>query len=211
MKPCKGDGEEEEEEEEEEVQAQPNDETVADYKPLILSSVKTLPVTPQNILSVAFAAKAGAATLEVKEDMRNPPPNNTASQSGLHNHHRSSPKGAADDRELIQGVMLSRSIAVGNKSPLYAAGSLETQIEYPMEEAPTLSDGALKELGYGIEWVTAEEANRLQEHRAMSIIDAEALQGETSYEVDDQNCLFIVARGALIKILLQPRPTRLHD
>lgn len=54
----------------------------------------------------------------------------------------------------------------------------------------------------GIEWLAVKEAERLQKHQATSIIDAELLEGEISREVDDLNCLYIAARGSILKILL---------
>lgn len=191
------------------VQVQRADKTIAEDNPLIASSIQTLPMVAGDILSASSATETEAATLGTKEGVRNPSSNDTASQpvrSDLRSHQKFPSKGSADDSgELIQGVMLSRSIAIGNRSPLYTAGSLEAQIEYPMENTPTLSDGASRELSYAIGWVAEEEVNRLQEHRAASIIDAEALQGETPHKLDDQNCLFIAAREAVIKIFLQPR------
>jgi hypothetical protein len=52
---------------------------------------------------------------------------------------------ADDAGELIQGVMLSRNVGVGNKSSLYSAGSLEAQTEYPMKEALNLPNDAPKD------------------------------------------------------------------
>jgi hypothetical protein len=196
--------------EEEAVQAQPTDGTGTKNNPSRASSIQTLPVMSGNILSASSATETGAATIGVKEDLNNLPLDNSASRSVRSDAHSPpdflSKSTANDTGDLIQGMMLSRNIAVGNKSPLYAGGSLEAQIEYPMEAGLTLSDGASKELCYDIEWVAVEEATRLKERQAASIIDAEALQGETPHELDDQNCLFLAARGVIIKIILRPRP-----
>jgi hypothetical protein len=196
--------------EEEAVQAQPTDGTITKNDPLLSSSIKILPMASGSMLSASSATETGAATVAVKEDPKNPPLNNSVSQSvrsDAHSPQDFPSKSTADDTgDLIQGVMVSRNIAVGNKSPLYAGGSLEAQIEYPIEAGLALSDDASKELCYDIEWVAVEEATRLKERRAASIIDAEALQGETPHELDDQNCLFLAARGVIIKIILRPRP-----
>jgi hypothetical protein len=109
-----------------------------------------------------------------------------------------------DTVQLVQGRTLSCNVAVGNKSPLYAAGSLETQIEYPVEEAVMLPHGTLRDIRYGLEWIAIEEAGKLYEDRAVSIIDLEELRNESTHELDDQNCLFIVARGVLMRIHLRP-------
>jgi len=101
---------------------------------------------------------------------------------------------------LVPGQPLSCTIAAGNISPFYAARSLETQIEYPAKEAQVDTDGTPKDVEYDLEWVVDREAGRQYEHREASVIDAETLLGESTYELDDQNCLFFAARGVLMKI-----------
>jgi hypothetical protein len=70
-----------------------------------------------------------------------------------------------DNSELIQGQMLSRSIKANHKSKLYNAGRLEIQIEYSPGPSQTVPNSAPRKLAYGINWLTAEEAERLQEHQ----------------------------------------------
>lgn len=112
-----------------------------------------------------------------------------------------------DNSELIQGRMLSRSVKVNQKTNLYNAGSLEIQLEYSTERSEMISNSTPRKLAYGIKWLTVEEMEMLQENQATSIIDAEAIYGEMSYEVDEMNCLYITGRGSTLKILLYPAIT----
>jgi hypothetical protein len=107
---------------------------------------------------------------------------------------------ANDSGKLVQGRLLSNSVAVDHKSRLHTAGHLDIYIEYATDETITSSKGASKEIGYGIRWLPDEEAKDMLEHKTASIIDIEALHDETSRELDDQNCLFITAQGATVKI-----------
>ena len=52
----------------------------------------------------------------------------------------------------------------------------------------------------------SEEAEKLQKRRPLSIINPEELQGETTYEVDDEGCIFVAARGTVVKMVLYPKP-----
>lgn len=114
-------------------------------------------------------------------------------------------EGAADDNEeLIQGVMLLRSIKLNGKAPIYTAGTFEIHIEHVIDESLLKSANASKAIGYGIEWLTVERARRVREKFASSIIAAEALQHIMSHQTNEQHSLFISAREAIVKILLQP-------
>lgn len=184
-------------EKEKTIQAQQNSEMVVKDKPSIVSSTLAFPTSSGNMPGASSAIKTGAAITKAKEHAIVPLSNKTAPQSPI----KCTAHAGGD---FVQGVMLSSTIVGGTKSRLYAAGPLEVQIQYAVEKA-RISDGASKKLGYGIEWLTGEEAGRLQEHRAASFVDVEALQGEILHELDDQNCLFIAARKTAIKILVHPR------
>ena len=104
--------------------------------------------------------------------------------------------------KLIQGQMLSRSIRVGHTSRLWTTGSLEFQIEYSTDLSLVMSSSPPRKVAYEIEWLTGNEADRLQGYRKPPIIDAESMDGEIPHELDDQNCLYIAARGSVLKIHL---------
>jgi OTT_1508-like deaminase len=116
-----------------------------------------------------------------------------------------------DNSELIQGQMLSRSIKVNHKSKLYNAGHLEIQIEYSIQPSQIVPHSTARKFAYGIKWLTVEDVERLQEHEATSIIDAESLDGEISLEVDELNCVYISGRGSILKVLLYPRIASASD
>jgi hypothetical protein len=117
-----------------------------------------------------------------------------------------------DDKvQLVQGRTLSCNVAVGHKLPLYVAGSLESQLEYPVEEAAILPDNTPSDIRYGLEWIAIEEADSLYEDWAVSLIDVEELRDESTHELDDQNCLFIIARGVLMRIHLRPATSEFLD
>jgi OTT_1508-like deaminase len=125
----------------------------------------------------------------------------------------SSPQGLSsqgsisDSCVLRQGQKLLKGVVADNTSPLYIAGPLRVQIEY--STGPGLNTpGPPWELVYGIERLTVEEAERLQEHQAISIVDATSLKGEIPHAVDDENCLYIAAQGSILKIVLHPRMAR---
>ncbi|KAF2685019.1 hypothetical protein K458DRAFT_486710 [Lentithecium fluviatile CBS 122367] len=170
---------------------------VMEDNPSIVPSTQAFPTSLGNIPGASSAIKTEDATTGGKEHMKTLLLNGTASQFPT--------RITADaGRDLIQGVMLSRTIVSGSKSRLFSAGPLEVQIEYTVENA-VVSHSASEELGYSIEWLTGEEVERLQEYRAASFVDAEALQDDILHELDDQNCLFIAARETAIKILVHPR------
>jgi len=182
-------------EETEVMQPQPINDTAAENSPLIPS--------PNSAawIEAAIAGPEQDVKIQLSSDVTSQPVLST-----LLGHHGLTSKSTVDDNgELIQGQILSRSIEVGNTSRFYTAGSLEVQIEYPTGPGLMISNGTPRKLAYGIEWLTVEEAERLREHQATSIIDAESLEGEISVEVDDLNCLYVTARGSLLKILLHLR------
>jgi len=180
-----------------------NNNTTVRNSPLISSNPQTLSMSLENTSS---ANPATWVTAGVEEDIKIQTSNNIASQ--MVPLIQSSPQWLSSKStidgigELIQGQILSRSIKVGNKSRLYAAGPLEVQIEYPEEPSLVISNSTPRKLAYGIKWLTVKEAERLKEHQANSIIDVESLEEEITYELDDLNYLYIAACGSILKILL---------
>ncbi|THV44102.1 hypothetical protein BGAL_0733g00010 [Botrytis galanthina] len=113
---------------------------------------------------------------------------------------------SGNDWGLIRGQMLSKSIRSNSTSSLYNAGSLEVQIGYSIGPSLTTPERGSKELLFNIEWLTTDEGERLRGDQAVSIIDAESLEGETVYPLDDLNCLYIAARKSILRItFLDPR------
>ncbi|TGO06968.1 hypothetical protein BTUL_0369g00010 [Botrytis tulipae] len=111
-----------------------------------------------------------------------------------------------NDWGLVQGQMISKSVRSNGTSSLYNAGPLEIQIGYPTGPSLTTHERGSKELLFNIEWLTTDEGERLRGQQAVSIIDAESLEGETVYPLDDLNCLYIAARKSILRItFLDPR------
>lgn len=195
-------------EEGETVRTHPTDETPTKHNCLVLPGIRTFVVSSENILSASSALGMEAAVAVAKDDVKTEPSNQNASQLALQTlcspQALPSKSTANASGKLVPGKLLSNSVTVDRKSRLYAAGSFEIHIEYATDNLIVSSEGASKEIGYDIEWLQVEEAKEMLEHKASSIIDAEALQDETSHELDDQNCLFITAQGAVVKVLLRP-------
>ncbi|KAI4944024.1 hypothetical protein J4E91_008879 [Alternaria rosae] len=148
-----------------------------------------------NDMSVTIKAEANAESLLMNDTASDVVPGHSYSSRAM-----SLGEDDGDVMALVPGQPLSCIITAGNVSPFYAAGSLEMQIDYPIEEVQISTDGTPKDIICGVEWVVTQGAERPYEHRAASIIDAEALEGESMYELDDQNCLSFIARGILMKI-----------
>lgn len=185
--------------ERETVQAHPTDGTTAEHSPLVPRRIRGFAMSSENLPSASSALGMEAATTVAKDDVNTELSNHLYSPQALPSSNTDN-----DSGRLVQGRLLSNRVAIDHKSRLYTAGSLEIYIEYAINKISISSEGAPKELGYGIEWLPVKEANELLEHNAASIIDAEALQGESSHELDDQGCLFIAAQGAVVKILARP-------
>jgi len=105
---------------------------------------------------------------------------------------------------LLQGQILSKGVEVNHASPLYDAGHLEVQIEYSTGPSQITRNSHPSNLSYSMEWLAVGEAERVLKQHASSIVNAESLEGEISYSLDDLNCFYITARGSVLKIFLQP-------
>ena len=104
-------------------------------------------------------------------------------------------------RELVRGQLLRRCIATETASRSYIAGLLEVFIDYSTETKVQKPHDALRRLSYGIEWLTAEEVERLQGHPDTTIVNGELLEGETTFILDERKCLHVAARGSVLRIL----------
>ncbi|KAI4638816.1 Golgi to ER traffic- protein [Alternaria ventricosa] len=127
--------------------------------------------------------------MEQEANAESLPVNDTATEvvPGYSHSCRAMPLGHdnGDVVALVPGQPLSCIIAAGNTSPFFSTGSLETQIEYPIEEAQMDTDGTPKDVEYDLEWVVERESGRRYEHLAAPIIDAEGLEDMTSTALID--------------------------
>ena len=106
--------------------------------------------------------------------------------------------------KLVQGVPQTSSVGIARGTQFHTARGLELYVEHtagPMSGANTDN----WEVPYSIEWVSVEKARALIDHRAAVILDVEALQGETSHELDHHDGIFIVARGMFVRITTRRR------
>ncbi|KAJ4286506.1 hypothetical protein N0V90_013206 [Kalmusia sp. IMI 367209] len=109
----------------------------------------------------------------------------------------------SDTAELIQGVPQISSIVIAREPQFHTAGALELHIEHTAGTA----SGAIRnntEIVYSIEWLSVEKAKELLSHKAATIVDVEALQCQISHELNCHGDIFIMARGAVVRIT--PRP-----
>jgi len=167
----------------------PNESTLLTL--LVSSSTLHSLTVPNGITTVNPEAKIKAVTEATDENMDIRPQNQRLPSDSTFDH----------SSELIQGQILSKSIGLHDISRCYTAGSLRVQIEY---SSGSTSDNSPRELEYGLEWLTLEDVQRL-EHRAISIIDAESIENETTYTLDDLNYLYIAARGSVVKIVVHQK------
>jgi hypothetical protein len=154
-------------------------------------------------LSSEPVEKAGATVVE--EDITSHLSNNSGSQlatSMISTWKLPSNVANLSDYEIVQGQMLSESVKANSTSSFYTAGPLEVRFEYLMGPDLTTPDRRPKELPFSIEWLTAEEAENLRDHRADSIIDADLLEAESLHALDGLNCLYIAARKSVLRITL---------
>ena len=168
------------------------------------SSISTVKAPVEEMQVVECATNDMCVTMEEEVVVESLPVNDTASEVvPVYSYSRRAMSPRDDNGDvvaLVPGQPLSCTIAAGNTSPFFSTGSLETQIEYPIEEVQMRINCTPKDVGYDLEWMVDRELGRQYEHLAAPIIGAEGLGGESTYELDDQNCLFFVARGVLMKI-----------
>jgi hypothetical protein len=96
------------------------------------------------------------------------------------------------DERMIQG----HTIVVQHRTT-HIAGELELHLE-PTKLSS--SGNNLQTAGYSIQWMAPENVELDGAPGASSIIDLEALQGETTFELDAKGQLLIGARGVVVKI-----------
>ncbi|KAK6825772.1 hypothetical protein PG987_013266 [Apiospora arundinis] len=110
-----------------------------------------------------------------------------------------------EDVYVTRDIRLPEMARANRISPFYSDGALEVHVEYSTN---TVADGGLhKQLPFSVEWVSAEEAERVREGQAQAIVDAESMEAEVSLSLDGQNSVFISARGSLVKVTFGPPVT----
>jgi hypothetical protein len=106
--------------------------------------------------------------------------------------------------ELSRGETRFMELQAHETSLIYRAGSLEIQVDYSPRIGRDLADsdgGWRPQLLLSVEWLTAEETERLMDHRASAIINAEVLGLTEKDEVlDNRDSVYISARDSVLRL-----------
>lgn len=103
---------------------------------------------------------------------------------------------------LCPGTSLTRQMK--SISPLYAAGSLEVQIECDGRSRSVKSPA--NGLVYTIEWLTTEAVKKFgRKCHSRCVIDVESLNGEASHVMCNENTLYIATCDSVIRLRFTPR------
>jgi hypothetical protein len=104
---------------------------------------------------------------------------------------------------LVQDTLRADSIIVARESKSYSAGPLEISIEYTADDTKSSVPESGLETFYNIKWLSREEASGLLGSNIAAVVDVEALreQETVALEIDSQDGLLVMARGALVRIV----------
>lgn len=103
------------------------------------------------------------------------------------------------DWRLSPGKLDTGSVGINELSTFYTTSELEVQIEYSGKLTTERKD-----LNYIVQWLTPGELYEVQEHRAVTIIDAEALYQESVQQIDGNGCIYLSGRGHVLKLIFRP-------
>ena len=78
-----------------------------------------------------------------------------------------------------------------------AAERLHVQVQYQDQNAIVYR---AKRVTHNLEWLHDAEAEELAASKGISLIDVEQMDGQITREVDDDGCVFIAARGLVVRI-----------
>ncbi|KAK8093731.1 hypothetical protein PG997_000416 [Apiospora hydei] len=95
-------------------------------------------------------------------------------------------------------VPLPEAVGANMTSQFYSDGVLEVHIEYSTGAAA--SGGLSKKLPFSAEWLRSEEAERARETQGQYVFDAVTMETETPVSLNDQNSMYISAKGSLVKL-----------
>ncbi|KAK8039835.1 hypothetical protein PG993_008246 [Apiospora rasikravindrae] len=103
-----------------------------------------------------------------------------------------------DDGQTPSNVPLPETVGANRTSHFYSDGVLEVFVEYSADI--TVPSASSKQLPFSVEWLDAEQAERTREVEAQHIFDAGIVDVETSLSLNDQNSVYILAKGSLVKL-----------
>jgi hypothetical protein len=99
-------------------------------------------------------------------------------------------------KDLIQG----REMILGGEKNLYNAGHLELYTDVAARKPHVQLAGTHQHPKYSLEWLIPKDVESYKARGNDVVIDVNSLQRETTYELNEEGCLFIAARGVLVKI-----------
>ncbi|KAK7949022.1 uncharacterized protein PG986_009908 [Apiospora aurea] len=102
------------------------------------------------------------------------------------------------DGQTSGNAPLPETVGANMTSQFYSDGVLEVHVEYSTGNAA--SGGLSKQLPFSVEWLGAEEAERAREVQGQYVFDAVTLESETPVSLNDQNSMYISAKGSLVKL-----------
>jgi hypothetical protein len=103
---------------------------------------------------------------------------------------------ASSEVEMIQG----HSIVLERGEKLVRAGKLHLHIEYPDQIAIMQRTQNVEKVMHSLAWLDDMEAGKLAASEETAVTNVEYLDNGITCEVNDQGCLFIAARGVVVRI-----------
>jgi len=109
---------------------------------------------------------------------------------------------AHETQMLVQGIAHTDCVDSKRGPQFYPAGALEIHMESTEEESAESSpDRENSKIAYSIEWLSVDAAKEFVKDHAETAVDVEAMQCQTSCEMDYHNNVVIMARGDVVRIM----------
>lgn len=108
---------------------------------------------------------------------------------------------AHETQMLVQGIAHTDCVASKRCPQFYTAGALEIHMECAGEGEESSPDRENSEVAYSIEWLSVDAAKEFLKNHAETAVDVEAMQCQTSCEVDYHNNVVIMARGDVVRLM----------
>ena len=102
---------------------------------------------------------------------------------------------ASNSVEMMQGRPLVLKVNTGILAR--AAERLHIHVEYQDQNAIMRR---AERVTHSLEWLHDAEAEELAASKGISLIDVEQMEGQITRELDDDGCVFIAARGLVVRI-----------
>ncbi|CAJ2511764.1 Uu.00g073890.m01.CDS01 [Anthostomella pinea] len=107
-----------------------------------------------------------------------------------------------------QAMTAFHELIRGESSPLQLVGALEIQVEYAGSPDAKMPNVHQKRIHCEVERLTDQEITTLQEEAKVAFVYVEALEGDVSHGTDGDGCIYIAARGTVVRISTRPLVAR---